>query len=85
MAERREEVMDWWSLWVKEIGVTRRRCPDILLWNGGQPTLWSVAEKRRLPAVEEQNIGRKISPLLSQLITSCGDFMLRFSAPVVGW
>ena len=61
----------------------RRSGPDILLWNGGLPPLWSVAEKRRQPAVEEQNIGRKIPPLVSLLVTSCRDFMLRFSAPVV--
>ena len=63
MAERRKEVMEWWSFLVKEIGVIRRKGSDILLWNGGLPTLWSVAEKRREPAVEEQNIGRKIPPL----------------------
>ena len=77
MAERREEVMEWWSFLVKEIGVIRRRGSDILLWNGGLPTLWSVAEKRREPAVEEQNIGRKIPPLVSPMVMSSRDFMQR--------
>ncbi len=85
MAERRKEVMEWWSFLVKEIGVIRRKGSDILLWNGGLPTLWSVAEKRREPAVEEQNIGRKIPPLVSPMVMSSRDFMLRLSTPVVVW
>ena len=85
MAERRKEVMEWWSFLVKEIGVIRRKGSDILLWNGGPPTLWSVAEKRREPAVEEQNIGRKIPPLVSPMVMSSRDFMLRLSTPVVVW
>ena len=70
--------MDGRSFRVKEIGVIRRSGPDILLWNGGMPTLWSVAEKRRQPAVEEQNIGRKI-PLICLLD---GDGVRRFHAAV---
>ena len=85
MAERRKEVMEWWSFLVKEIGVIRRKGSDILLWNGGLPTLWSVAEKRREPAVEEQNIGRKIPPWVSPMVMSSRDFMLRLSTPVVVW
>ena len=61
----------------------RRSGPDILLWNGGLPTLWSVAEKRRQPAVEEQNIGRKISSVVSPMVMLSRDFMLRFPTPVV--
>ena len=83
MAEKRGFVMDWWLFLVKVIGVGRRSGSDILLWNGGLSTLWSVAEKRRQPAVEEQNIGRKIPPSVCSLAVGSGAFMRRFSAPFV--
>ena len=83
MAEKRALVMDSCLFLGKAIGVIRRSGSDFLLWNGGLPPLWSVAEKRRQPAVEEQKIGQKIPPLGLSMAAVFRAFMPQFSAPVV--